>query len=329
MKTSTAKSAAGPADARLAKPAPDDASPLPEGAEPLEQDRPTSSQVAANRQNARRSTGPKTKAGKAAVARNSLGHGIYAVSPVVEGAETVEAWNDYRAAMWESFEPQGMLEETLAERLILNAWRLRRIARYETGQILREINENKAEDLGGEQEALGHREFLHDFSADGDNTEMSFDDAQWLLEDAFAYHPTNAAPDNLTDEDDGLDEYMKPLEAAQTCTVGLVRQQLERIAKRHEWTAADLLGWILSDVEEKIAKNRQELAAIQCAHLVPHPDIVAKVMRYESHLSRMFRRDLHELQRLQALRKGQPVAAPMVVDVGIAGIPRLEEPESE
>jgi len=313
----------------LANTAPADPTPVPVGGETLKQNRPTAAQVAANRQNARRSTGPKTEAGKAVVARNPLGHGIYAVSPVVEGAETVEAWNDYRAAMWQSFEPQGMLEETLAERLILNAWRLRRIARYETGEILREIDGNTVEDLPDAKKTLEHRKFLHDFSAAGDNTEMSLEDAQWLLEEAFAYRPTAAAADELTDESAELDEYMKPLEAAKTCTVGLVRQQLERMAKRHEWTAAVLLDWIRSDVEETIAKNRQKLAAIQCAHLVPHPEIVAKIMRYESHLSRMFRRDLHELQRLQALRKGQPVAAPMVVDVGLSGIPQLAEPESE
>jgi hypothetical protein len=295
----------------------------------LKQNRPTAAQVAANRQNARRSTGPKTEAGKAVVARNPLGHGIYAVSPVVEGAETVEAWNGYRAAMWQSFEPQGMLEETLAERLILNAWRLRRIARYETGEILREIDDNKSEDLSDAQATLGHREFLRDFSAAEDNTETSFEDAEWLLDEAFAYRPTAAAADELTDESAELDEYMKPMEDAKTCTVGLVRQQLERMAKRHEWTAAALLDCIRSDVEKAIVKNGQKLAAIQCAHLVPDPEIVARIMRYESHLSRMFLRDLHELQRLQALRRGQPVAAPMVMDVGLSGIPQLAEPVGE
>lgn len=48
--------------------------------------------AATNRANARRSTGPKTAAGKAIVARNSIGHGIYALSPVVEGLESATDW---------------------------------------------------------------------------------------------------------------------------------------------------------------------------------------------------------------------------------------------
>jgi len=49
------------------------------------------------------------------------------------------------------------------------------------------------------------------------------------------------------------------------------------------------------------------------------------VMRYESHLSRIFHRDLHELQRLQALRQGLPVAAPFAIDVDVTSGPKLEK----
>jgi len=43
-------------------------------------------------------------------------------------------------------------------------------------------------------------------------------------------------------------------------------------------------------------------------------------MRYESHLARLFHRDLHELERLKAARNGQPVAVPMVMDIDLAGV---------
>jgi hypothetical protein len=35
---------------------------------------------------------------------------------------------------------------------------------------------------------------------------------------------------------------------------------------------------------------------------MPDAQTLGQVMRYESHLARLFRRDLHELQRLQAAR---------------------------
>ena len=49
-------------------------------------------QLVANRQNAQKSTGPKTPTGKALVAMNSVAHGIYSVSPVVEEMESKRSW---------------------------------------------------------------------------------------------------------------------------------------------------------------------------------------------------------------------------------------------
>src|SRR5207249_10538214 len=91
--------------------------------------------TAANRRNALKSTGPRTKAGKSAVAKNSLGHGISAGSPVIEPVESRREWNRYRKGMLASLAPCGMLETTFAERIILTAWRLRRVTRYETEQV--------------------------------------------------------------------------------------------------------------------------------------------------------------------------------------------------
>lgn len=47
---------------------------------------------------------------------------------------------------------------------------------------------------------------------------------------------------------------------------------------------------------------------------------LSKFHRYEAHIERGLFRTLHELQRLQAARKGQPVAAPAVLDIDVAGL---------
>ena len=52
-------------------------------------------------------------------------------------------------------------------------------------------------------------------------------------------------------------------------------------------------------------------------HLLPDTESLEKIQRYESHLSRQFHRDLHELQRLQAMRQGHPVTTPVAVDVEV------------
>jgi hypothetical protein len=49
------------------------------------------------------------------------------------------------------------------------------------------------------------------------------------------------------------------------------------------------------------------------------PDCFSRLSRYESALERGFYRALHELQRLQSARAGEPVPAPVAVDVTVNG----------
>lgn len=49
-----------------------------------------------------------------------------------------------------------------------------------------------------------------------------------------------------------------------------------------------------------------------------HAECFTKLSRYEAAIERSFYRALHELQRLQAVRRGQHVPAPVAVDVTIA-----------
>ena len=46
-------------------------------------------------------------------------------------------------------------------------------------------------------------------------------------------------------------------------------------------------------------------------------DVIGKLHRHEAHIERGMYRALHELQRLQAVSRGQAVPAPMAVDVTI------------
>jgi hypothetical protein len=47
---------------------------------------------------------------------------------------------------------------------------------------------------------------------------------------------------------------------------------------------------------------------------------LSKLRRYESHIERSLFRSLHELQRVQAVRKGKDVAAPAAIDVDVSGM---------
>ena len=94
----------------------------------------TQEQIKANRQNAQKSTGPRTDEGKAVVSQNAVKHGIFAAEAVITGENPAdyEAYHDQFLA---ELAPVGMTESMLAERIISLGWRLRRAERMQNQAI--------------------------------------------------------------------------------------------------------------------------------------------------------------------------------------------------
>ena len=92
----------------------------------------------ANRQNARNSTGPRTAAGKKRVSRNAIRHGFYSKCLLVQdqdGKESEAEYEEWYAKIFKQFQPVGWLQEYWVDKIAAWSWRLRRLIRYETGQI--------------------------------------------------------------------------------------------------------------------------------------------------------------------------------------------------
>jgi hypothetical protein len=87
-------------------------------------------QIQANRLNARKSTGPRTAAGKERASRNALKHGLLAREAVIAG-EDPEEFDLYREGMLAELAPAGAVEAMLAERVVGLAWRLLRAQRLQ------------------------------------------------------------------------------------------------------------------------------------------------------------------------------------------------------
>ena len=85
----------------------------------------TQAQIDANRQNSKKSTGPKTAKGKANVARNAIKHGLCSMEAVIHGEEK-EEYERHREAFLYELKPVGMMENMLAMRIVSLIWRLRR-----------------------------------------------------------------------------------------------------------------------------------------------------------------------------------------------------------
>jgi len=89
----------------------------------------TEAQIATNRLNAQKSTGPRTAAGKAAVAQNAVKHGLRAQAVVLPGEEP-DQYGRYHQEMLDQLHPEDLQETDLAERIVGLTWRLRRAGRY-------------------------------------------------------------------------------------------------------------------------------------------------------------------------------------------------------
>ena len=87
-------------------------------------------QLEANRANSRRSTGPRSVAGKARSRMNSRKHGLTASTLVIAGEDPSE-FEKLRAELMEEHGPQTALECELVERLSGLLWRLRRVPYFE------------------------------------------------------------------------------------------------------------------------------------------------------------------------------------------------------
>ena len=86
----------------------------------------------ANRRNALKSTGPKSKKGKGRARLNALKHGLRA-KDIVLASEDEREFDGLRQALITELGPEGPLEEQLAERIVVCLWRLRRVYPIEAG----------------------------------------------------------------------------------------------------------------------------------------------------------------------------------------------------
>jgi hypothetical protein len=84
-------------------------------------------QLAANRANAAKSTGPKTAAGKAASRGNATRHAILSADLAATHDEDARHLDALRADFAAELAPVGPLEAALCDRVVSALWRLRRV----------------------------------------------------------------------------------------------------------------------------------------------------------------------------------------------------------
>jgi hypothetical protein len=117
----------------------------------IQEKRISQAKLAANRENAQKSTGPKDTS----VTRyNAIKHGLMSKDVLMAGEskqELAELGRQLRAEM----QPEGELEEILVDRIVSSVWRLKRSIRIETGYIEAEYEDCKYSRLGHDAKSPG------------------------------------------------------------------------------------------------------------------------------------------------------------------------------
>ena len=86
--------------------------------------------AAANRQNAAKSTGPRTPEGKAASSKNRLAHGLCSASLLLSGESSAD-FDALHQQLHQTFAPATPEETLLTDQLVEATWRLNRAHRVE------------------------------------------------------------------------------------------------------------------------------------------------------------------------------------------------------
>jgi hypothetical protein len=84
--------------------------------------------ILANRNNAQKSTGPKTERGKQLASLNALKTGAYSRFPILP-TEDPKAYEDLARSVYEDLEPEGVVQCALANQVLADIVRLQRLER--------------------------------------------------------------------------------------------------------------------------------------------------------------------------------------------------------
>jgi hypothetical protein len=304
-------------------------------------------QMIANRQNALKSTGPRTAAGKTIAARNALKHGLLAKEVVIthgEGAEDAQQFDALLADLVAEFAPASAMEEILVEKIAACYWRMRRAHRCEVG-VLRQKLDTMTDDYYAKDNKLTDIQIDDAISQKQGDIETARDQYQWLKrasaagqEIATTYHLQDnwnwlkkefIVPKPIVHEIDG---FVTEVTTSTEDSVNIkTPEQVHK--KMNEKGYNDKQIWQvhmnlcqkyidktmleIKKLQKDKADNELRLQRIRKINSLPPTLKMDSVLRYETAIERQMYQAIKQLERIQRLRCGDTVPAPVQLDVNL------------
>jgi len=262
---------------------------------------------------------------------NALKHGIFSKEVLVHGLYFDESSEEFTALhdrFCHAFSPVGLAEEMLVDQIVTAHWRLRRAMRAESGEIALCVDGAAWQrsrhhphwswtELGGQFRWVGDPVPQMEDSAEG-NSMMEL----WLneirahvenegeLTEAALKIPFFGRPNSISREleelrlqlcqNSGGDDAAMRRDENKAQALMAIDRKLERLESRR------------ADCAEREAS---EEVARQSAAVLPGPQVLDKILRYEAKHERQMYRAMNQLERLQRRRLGEAVPPPLTMEM--------------
>jgi hypothetical protein len=295
-------------------------------------------QLEANKKNAQKG-GAKTPEGKAIVKYNALKHGLLAKEVVItvgEGAESPEEFNSLLGDLRTQLNPMGTLEEMLVEKIVVAYWRLRRAYRYEVGLIRSELD-TTSDDFYSEEDWQHKKVNKTDEEIDQEIEEEKEGIEYWKKDkrNLTRMHKKGKSLEEIYGWEENwewLEEKVQYLVAGDEDYDGFDPESLRKFLNNNaEWSDDQIWKALIEICDEKIQqhkddivslekdkkKNKLKLQVIRKLGNIPSRNELDRLLRYEGTIERQLYKALNQLERIQRLRAGDNVPAPVEVDVDI------------
>ena len=280
-----------------------------------------------------KSTGPRTPQGKERSKFNARKHGLFSKVVLLHGESRAE-YDALLNRLMEDLCPQGKLETVLVENLATLMWRKRRLLQAETAEIEKarflridlalerevdnleyaQLRDSSGARLGQSnpltvlRNAIQILDMYRLIVLAGESE--SGEAIRQKLKTIHGYEKGGPAPYSwrqtmlmvakLQSSADQEKQDSKEPPDLQQITAKAILEEITRLSKLHDTAAT---------VE---ALKRENTPA---ATRISSQEVSERLVRYEAHLSREIDRILNRLERLQRMRKGQPVAAQVDVNM--------------
>ncbi len=253
---------------------------------------------------------------------NATKFGLYGSRLIVEvgdGKESEEEWSVFLEAALEAWDPVGLWEHQLVERLASLHWRLLRVTRCETGEIRTNLDNALHELQAAVKRNATAYILLGNWGANSAAIEIVI---SWLEAAIELAEAGEEIPDNLFDQLKGSGVNLERGTPLKHCKflAGEFKEAKGRSAEEAKQVQAELVEFLFSTMElfrgllpAQLEREQLMAEARVRAFSIPPEHTLNRLIRYENNVRRQVEATRAELEAVQRKRKQRsgPISVPI------------------